>query len=123
MSCVCYREWNGDYVTDFRSLLPEGDKYEPLPDVLQVETDVSLVSGRMRSIGVTAEQLSAGDRQVSVRNTSTTLATISSTAKTAGKRCNNLEKSLVDVQPYLSLFHLNYVELIVIHSRYLDALS
>ena len=76
-----YRQWNGQYVTDFSTLLPQGTMYQPLPDTGQVEVDVSLVTGAMRTIGVTED--SADNKQVAVRNTCTTIAKAGS-AKTAG---------------------------------------
>ena len=77
-----HREWTGSYTTDFRSLLPGGDNYQSIPDTLEQMTDVSLISGGMRSMGVSDCQPDTG-QQVAVRETNTALATVG--ARTAGE--------------------------------------
>ncbi|XP_067932326.1 2-(3-amino-3-carboxypropyl)histidine synthase subunit 2-like [Watersipora subatra] len=75
------REWNGDYTTDFQTLLPNGSNHQALPEKVNVETDVSLVTGAIRTIGITD---SADDgKQVAVQDRST--AVVLSHAKTAGE--------------------------------------
>lgn len=77
------REWTGEYTTDFRSLLPGGENYKAVPDILEQTTDVSLISGGMRSMGVKDNEPDSG-QQVAVRETNTALSTVG--AKSAGKR-------------------------------------
>ncbi|XP_069128208.1 2-(3-amino-3-carboxypropyl)histidine synthase subunit 2-like [Argopecten irradians] len=55
IACNTERDWTADYVTDFRSLLPGGENYVAMPDTLDVQTDVSLVTGKLRTIGVTED--------------------------------------------------------------------
>ncbi|KAK6293156.1 hypothetical protein J4Q44_G00366570 [Coregonus suidteri] len=53
VACNKNREWSGEYVTDFRALLPGGSKHVALviPDDLEDgdETDVSLITGALRT--------------------------------------------------------------------------
>ncbi|OWF34913.1 2-(3-amino-3-carboxypropyl)histidine synthase subunit 2-like [Mizuhopecten yessoensis] len=55
IACNTDREWTADYVTDFRSLLPGGEDHVAIPVTLAVQTDVSLVTGKLRTIGVTED--------------------------------------------------------------------
>ncbi|KAL1006452.1 hypothetical protein UPYG_G00072590 [Umbra pygmaea] len=52
VACNKNREWSGEYITDFRELLPGGSKYVAMktPDHLEDgdETDVSLITGALR---------------------------------------------------------------------------
>lgn len=50
IACNQAREWTGEYVTDFSQLLPGAAKHIPMPDTLERETDVSLITGSLRSI-------------------------------------------------------------------------
>ncbi|XP_033738046.1 LOW QUALITY PROTEIN: 2-(3-amino-3-carboxypropyl)histidine synthase subunit 2-like [Pecten maximus] len=52
IACNTERDWTADYVTDFRSLIPGGENYVAMPETLEVQTDVSLVTGKLRTIGV-----------------------------------------------------------------------
>ncbi|GAB1610308.1 2-3-amino-3-carboxypropylhistidine synthase subunit 2-like, partial [Argonauta hians] len=45
------REWTGDYYTDFRQLLPGAAAYVPVSDDPYVDTDVSLITGKLRTLG------------------------------------------------------------------------
>ncbi|XP_060081378.1 2-(3-amino-3-carboxypropyl)histidine synthase subunit 2-like [Ylistrum balloti] len=56
IACNTERDWTADYVTDFRSLLPGGDNYVAMPDTFEAQTDVSLVTGKLRTIGVTEDK-------------------------------------------------------------------
>ncbi|CAJ1081867.1 2-(3-amino-3-carboxypropyl)histidine synthase subunit 2 [Xyrichtys novacula] len=50
VACNRNREWSEEYVTDFRHLLPGGQSHVPLADQLEDdETDVSLITGALRS--------------------------------------------------------------------------
>ncbi|XP_052099458.1 2-(3-amino-3-carboxypropyl)histidine synthase subunit 2-like [Mytilus californianus] len=52
MACNRSREWTGDYHTDFRDILPDGSDYIPLGDSdMEGTTDVSLITGKLRTIG------------------------------------------------------------------------
>lgn len=50
------REWTGDYYTDFRLLLPGAACYVPQPEEAFDNTDVSLITGKMRSLGEDPDQ-------------------------------------------------------------------
>lgn len=51
VACNKKREWSEEYVTDFRHLLPGGQSHVPLADPQEEdeETDVSLITGALRS--------------------------------------------------------------------------
>lgn len=52
LACNTEREWTGEYPTDFRELLEGGSQYHPVPDSLpENETDISLVTGKLRNLG------------------------------------------------------------------------
>ncbi|GFQ92906.1 2-(3-amino-3-carboxypropyl)histidine synthase subunit 2 [Trichonephila clavata] len=46
------REWTGDYIADFSELLPGAASYVPLIQNTEIETDVSLVTGKIRHVGL-----------------------------------------------------------------------
>ncbi|GFS30004.1 2-(3-amino-3-carboxypropyl)histidine synthase subunit 2 [Trichonephila inaurata madagascariensis] len=46
------REWIGDYIADFSELLPGAANYVPLIQNTKIENDVSLVTGKIRHIGL-----------------------------------------------------------------------
>ncbi|KAF0295004.1 2-(3-amino-3-carboxypropyl)histidine synthase subunit 2 [Amphibalanus amphitrite] len=55
LACNPARQWSGRYVAEFGRLLPGGAAHVPLPEAGDVVTDVSLVTGRLRSCGLEAE--------------------------------------------------------------------
>ncbi|KAJ8305915.1 hypothetical protein KUTeg_016460 [Tegillarca granosa] len=75
MACNTNREWTGDYVSDFRQLLPEEPERETV-------ADVSLITGKMRTLGQdTPVELSSS---VMLRNDSLTVG-VQQQAETAGE--------------------------------------
>ncbi|KFM73619.1 Diphthamide biosynthesis protein 2, partial [Stegodyphus mimosarum] len=46
------RTWTGDYITDFSELLPEGVNFISCPQRKDVNADVSLVSGKIYTLGL-----------------------------------------------------------------------
>jgi len=66
LACQTDRQWTGDYQVDFRQLLPGGSSHYESTSVTEskdqrsgsdhVTTDVSLITGRVRQIGVDEEQ-------------------------------------------------------------------
>ncbi|GBM81031.1 2-(3-amino-3-carboxypropyl)histidine synthase subunit 2 [Araneus ventricosus] len=46
------REWTGDYIADFAELLPGAASYIPSVQNAEIETDVSLVTGKIRHVGI-----------------------------------------------------------------------
>ncbi|XP_071953185.1 2-(3-amino-3-carboxypropyl)histidine synthase subunit 2-like isoform X2 [Antedon mediterranea] len=52
------REWNGTYITDFRKLLPGADDHVAYgsDDMVKLKTDISLVTGSVRMMGVDEEE-------------------------------------------------------------------
>ncbi|KAK3091498.1 hypothetical protein FSP39_020269 [Pinctada imbricata] len=83
MACNSDREWTGNYVTDFRSLLPGGEEYVEISEKSKEESmDVSLISGKMRTLGQTdTPELSS--TAVILRNESMAVSNVS--ADTAGE--------------------------------------
>lgn len=73
-------------MTDFRALLPFGSHYVSIPDEIAPSTDVSLVTGGMRQMGVSEVTVSA-DNQVAVRND---LLVVANTSGTAGQSWERL---------------------------------
>ncbi|KAI9559350.1 hypothetical protein GHT06_016139 [Daphnia sinensis] len=64
------RTWTGDYITDFRQILPDAAGYVPLTALSQdQEADVSLVSGQMRHVALEGldDDFSASFDQISHR--------------------------------------------------------
>lgn len=52
LACNPEREWTGEYPTEFQQLLEGGAYYRPLPEIAnQLETDISLVTGKVRTLG------------------------------------------------------------------------
>ena len=64
--------WTGEYVTDFRSLLPGGEHFSPVQEdreeLEELEGDMSLVTGRVRSRGAGQGE---GGGELSVINSKT----------------------------------------------------
>ncbi|CAI9728870.1 2-3-amino-3-carboxypropylhistidine synthase subunit 2-like [Octopus vulgaris] len=55
------REWTGDYYTDFRQLLPGAVAHVPLSDGPFDNTDVSLITGKLRTLGQSDNQPEPSD--------------------------------------------------------------
>lgn len=53
LACNSKREWTGDYVTEFSQLLEGGSHHASIPETIceSEETDVSLITGRLRRLG------------------------------------------------------------------------
>lgn len=49
------REWSSEYITDFRQLLPGGVFYKESAENIIPETEVSLVSGKIRNVANNVE--------------------------------------------------------------------
>ncbi|XP_018427496.1 PREDICTED: diphthamide biosynthesis protein 2 [Nanorana parkeri] len=80
VACNPAREWGGCCVTEFRELLPGGSAHVPFPDVDPEDadrTDVSLITGELRSIRFSAAE-PPGEKAMGTvvvrRNTETTVA-------------------------------------------------
>ncbi|XP_062619989.1 2-(3-amino-3-carboxypropyl)histidine synthase subunit 2-like [Saccostrea cucullata] len=56
LACNSNLEWDGNYVTNFADLLPGGSSYRELVVPDEEVADVSLVTGKMRNIGVSKNQ-------------------------------------------------------------------
>ncbi|KAL2085634.1 hypothetical protein ACEWY4_018954 [Coilia grayii] len=84
VACNSNREWTGDYITDFRDLLPGGCSHVDLPDAdEEAITDVSLITGALRATGLqTSEQTEAESQSSSLvpRNQTMTVATANTAA-------------------------------------------
>ena len=54
LACNKKQEWSGQLVTDYRELLEGGEKFKQLSETREFgdECDVSLISGKVRSLGV-----------------------------------------------------------------------
>lgn len=75
------RPWTGDYITDFRQILPDAAGYVPLTALSQEqEADVSLVSGQMRHVALEGldDDSSASFDQISHRNPNSSLLPVGS---------------------------------------------
>ncbi|XP_034021332.1 2-(3-amino-3-carboxypropyl)histidine synthase subunit 2 [Thalassophryne amazonica] len=83
IACNKNREWSGDYITDFRHLLPGGQSHVPWAELEDFEeTDVSLITGALRShhlVNSDAEESSHSSSLV-LRNQTLTVATANSAA-------------------------------------------
>ncbi|CAE1242246.1 DPH2 [Acanthosepion pharaonis] len=76
------REWTGDYYTDFTLLLPGAACYVPLPDEPFDNTDVSLITGKIRTLGEDAEHPESSN-VILIRPDALSVTTVN--AKTAGE--------------------------------------
>ncbi|XP_013773032.1 2-(3-amino-3-carboxypropyl)histidine synthase subunit 2-like [Limulus polyphemus] len=68
LGCNKAREWTGDYISDFRELLPGSSAYADIVPVERKDFDVSLVTGRVRVLGSEDTDESQNDGTVAVRN-------------------------------------------------------
>ncbi|XP_033636616.1 2-(3-amino-3-carboxypropyl)histidine synthase subunit 2-like isoform X1 [Asterias rubens] len=99
IACNRAREWTGDYVTDFRQLLPGASKHVELPSDdsgPDSTADVSLITGKVRSMK-TAEDIS-GESTTAVmrRDEDMTVSTVHTNAGEflAGRSWQGLEQQL-----------------------------
>uniref|UniRef100_A0A665WRL8 2-(3-amino-3-carboxypropyl)histidine synthase subunit 2 n=1 Tax=Echeneis naucrates TaxID=173247 RepID=A0A665WRL8_ECHNA len=99
MACNNNREWSEEYVTDFRHLLPGGQNHVPLADQQEgeEETDVSLITGALRSRNLLASEPTEFPYSSSVvlRNQTLTVANTNSAASFLAERSwHGLEQKL-----------------------------
>ncbi|XP_072023483.1 2-(3-amino-3-carboxypropyl)histidine synthase subunit 2-like [Amphiura filiformis] len=97
LACNRAREWTGDYVTDFRQILPGASKHVPLPaDNTPSETDVSLITGNLRTLGTDDDtESSVGDAKAVVARDNMAITTHSSAGEyLAGRSWRGLEQDL-----------------------------
>ncbi|KAL4237095.1 Diphthamide biosynthesis protein 2 [Mactra antiquata] len=61
IACNPERQWTGEYPTNFSDLLEGGSYYKPIPDsILTEETDVSLITGKIRTLGQSDHTVETG---------------------------------------------------------------
>ncbi|CAN9506487.1 unnamed protein product [Ophioblennius macclurei] len=101
VACNTQREWSEEYVTDFRHLLPGGRSHVPLADQQDEndETDVSLITGALRSRNLLNDEPAETPNSYSVvlRNQTMTVANTNSAASfLAGRSWRGLEQKLGD---------------------------
>ncbi|XP_076840859.1 2-(3-amino-3-carboxypropyl)histidine synthase subunit 2 [Brachyhypopomus gauderio] len=104
VACNKHREWNGEYITDFRDLLPGGSSHVdfPNPDKSANDedvTDVSLITGALRSSCLNSSDLpnTSSSSSLVVRNQTLTIANTSTAASfLAGRSWQGLEPKLGD---------------------------
>jgi len=81
LACVENRQWTGEYITDFRELMPGASHYVPLNDLDQIRepsTNVSLITGRLNLISGRAndDDSSNSDRTLAKKDDHLTVAQI-----------------------------------------------
>ncbi|XP_054707960.1 2-(3-amino-3-carboxypropyl)histidine synthase subunit 2-like [Uloborus diversus] len=74
------REWTGDYVTDFGELLPGAARHMHAVHSKEVNGDVSLVTGKMRSFGTAKEELESSETNTMVLRNDMKISVIHSKA-------------------------------------------
>ncbi|KAM9337278.1 2-(3-amino-3-carboxypropyl)histidine synthase subunit 2 [Symphorus nematophorus] len=99
VACNKKREWSEEYVTDFRHLLPGGQSHVPLADQQEDddETDVSLITGALRShnLLISEPAESSCGSSVVLRNQTMTVANTNSAASFLAERSwRGLEQKL-----------------------------
>ncbi|XP_039983297.1 2-(3-amino-3-carboxypropyl)histidine synthase subunit 2 [Xiphias gladius] len=99
VACNKNREWSHEYVTDFRHLLPGGQSHVPLADEEEEgdETDVSLITGALRSHNLLSSEpaLSPYGSSVVLRNQMLTVANTNPAASFLAERSwRGLERKL-----------------------------
>uniref|UniRef100_A0A3B3TZH4 2-(3-amino-3-carboxypropyl)histidine synthase subunit 2 n=1 Tax=Poecilia latipinna TaxID=48699 RepID=A0A3B3TZH4_9TELE len=99
VACNRKREWSEEYVTDFRHLLPGGQSHVPMADQQEGddETDVSLITGALRSRNLLSAEpvVSSFGSSVVLRNQTMTVADANSAATfLAGRSWRGLEQKL-----------------------------
>ncbi|KAM6971122.1 2-(3-amino-3-carboxypropyl)histidine synthase subunit 2 isoform 1-T1 [Tautogolabrus adspersus] len=90
VACNKKREWSEEYVTDFRHLLPGGRSHVPSAEQQEddEETDVSLITGSLRSHNMLLSEPAAPScgSSVVLRNQTLTVANANSAGTTRSKR-------------------------------------
>ncbi|XP_051960338.1 2-(3-amino-3-carboxypropyl)histidine synthase subunit 2-like [Xyrauchen texanus] len=103
LACNKHRAWTGEYVTDFRDLLPGGSSHVDIPEQNQSTneetTDVSLITGALRTSCFTNSSEIKNDTSDSsslvLRNQSLTVANANNAASfLAGRSWQGLEPKL-----------------------------
>ncbi|KAI3355095.1 hypothetical protein L3Q82_017964 [Scortum barcoo] len=98
VACNKKREWSEEYVTDFRQLLPGGQSHVPLADQQKEddETDVSLITGALRSqnLLISEPKESLCGSSVVLRNQTLTVATNSAASFLSERSWRGLEQKL-----------------------------
>ncbi|XP_067294383.1 2-(3-amino-3-carboxypropyl)histidine synthase subunit 2 [Pseudorasbora parva] len=101
LACNKQREWTGEYVTDFRDLLPGGSSHvvfpEPSQSVIEEEaTDVSLITGALRACSTTSSEINGtSESSLVLRNQTLTVANTNTAASfLAGRSWQGLEPKL-----------------------------
>ncbi|XP_042366221.1 2-(3-amino-3-carboxypropyl)histidine synthase subunit 2 [Plectropomus leopardus] len=98
VACNKKREWSEEYVTDFRHLLPGGKSHVPLADKQEGddETDVSLITGALRSKNLLSSEpaVSSFGSSVVLRNQTLTVATNSAASFLSERSWRGLEQKL-----------------------------
>ncbi|XP_045160185.2 2-(3-amino-3-carboxypropyl)histidine synthase subunit 2-like [Mercenaria mercenaria] len=75
LACNTEREWTGEYPTDFNQLLHDGSHHQAIPDTVHHEEgDVSLVTGKIRTLGYQDNNVETGTAVV-LRSDAMTVAT------------------------------------------------
>lgn len=95
LACNSNFEWDGSYVTNFTELLPGGSSYRELVVPDEEVADVSLVTGKMRNIGLSKDQPETMSSVV-LRSEALGVATIP--AESAGEYLSNRSWQGLDQQ-------------------------
>ncbi|XP_043100522.1 2-(3-amino-3-carboxypropyl)histidine synthase subunit 2 isoform X2 [Puntigrus tetrazona] len=103
LACNKHREWTGEYVTDFRDLLPGGRSHVGFPErdpsaIEEETTDVSLITGALRTCSTTSLEIINGTSESSSlvpRNQTLTVANTNTAASfLSGRSWQGLEPKL-----------------------------
>ncbi|XP_028826132.1 2-(3-amino-3-carboxypropyl)histidine synthase subunit 2 [Denticeps clupeoides] len=98
VACNRNREWTGEYVTDFRDLLPGGCSHVGFPEADNETTDVSLITGALRTTGLQPSASDTADGpsgSLVLRNQAMTVANPNTAAVfLAGRSWQGLEPKL-----------------------------
>ncbi|XP_016135503.1 2-(3-amino-3-carboxypropyl)histidine synthase subunit 2 isoform X2 [Sinocyclocheilus grahami] len=103
LACNKHREWTGEYVTDFRDLLPGGSSHVGFPQqdqsaIEEETTDVSLITGALRTCSTTSSEIMNGRSESSSlvpRNQTFTVANTNTAASfLSGRSWQGLEPKL-----------------------------
>lgn len=98
VACNRAREWTGDYITDYRDLLPGSSSHVEFPDEDPLDeewTDVSLITGALRSARLSQTEANPSCTAVVHRNATLTVAEVSPAASFLDSRSwKGLEQKL-----------------------------
>ncbi|KAM9775086.1 2-(3-amino-3-carboxypropyl)histidine synthase subunit 2 [Syngnathus typhle] len=97
VACNRSREWSSEYITDFRHLLPGGQNYVPPPEGQEDgdDTDVSLITGALRSNKLDRNHEFSHSSSLVLRNQTLTVANTNSAASFLATRSwRGLEQKL-----------------------------